>query len=395
MYNIGESMRRESVYILLILFIFSILSINTTNAPSGTTISVDPILIQDNQLKPGAADTNSYPSAHAETATVTNPTYAYDKNKVTFALVSPTISTSFQYFDVKAFNATTIKSYSCININMNYSVTIYKAYYKMTLLVGSTSYALQFQSSTNVTTPTLKTWTALIEPNDGLWNATDLNNLIIRVEVKKLSSTGTFSCQFKEYEAWATIQGDSFTFRVNVSDVPVPPNDCVAWGINITFNPLVLQCLTVNEGAFLKQVGPTFFPAVHIDNQIGLVSAGASLQDPDSGGATGGGFLATVAFKVITQGNSVLAFSTIGTDLRWWDGIVLHPIPYTTADGYFRSIQGDVNGDTKVNALDLYLLGRAYGSTPAQPTKWNVNCDFNKDNVINNADLVTLKQNYG
>jgi hypothetical protein len=395
MYNIGERMRKGIVCLLFVLFVSGLLAINIINAPSGTAVSVDPNLIQDSQLKPTASDVNSYPSTYNNTATVTSPANAYDKSQTTFATITPT-ATAYQYFNVKVFNATTIKSYSYIDINMNYSVLIYRAYYRLTLCVGSASasYTLQTISVANVTTPALRTWTGLIEPNDGLWSATDLNNLVIKVEVRKLLSTGTFTCTFKEYEAWATIQGDGFAFRVNVSDVPTAPNDCYAWQVNITYNPLVLQCVTAYEGPFLSKVGATFTLNVQIDNEAGWVLAGTAFQSYDVG-ATGSGLLATVAFKVIAQGNSALAFVTDTTKLRTWDGIEFVPIPHTTVDGYFRSIQGDVNGDTKVNALDLYLLGRAYGSTPAQPTQWNVNCDFNKDNVINNADLITLKQNYG
>jgi hypothetical protein len=388
MYNIGERMRKGLVYILFALIFFSLLTINMIKAPSGTAVSTNPVLIQDAQLKPSAPDVNSYPSTHNNTATVANPTYAYDKNLMTFAQITPTAIT-FQYFNIKVFNATTTKSYSCIDINMNYSVLVYRGYYKITLYVGSATYPLQLISTANVTTPTLRTWAGLAEPNDGLWSAADLNNLVIKLEVRKLSSTGTFTCQFKEYEAWAAIQGDGFTFNVNVADVPVAPNDLYAWQVNITFNPLVLQCVAAFEGPFLMQAGPTFTLNVNINNEDGWVVAGTALQAYDIG-VSGSGRLATVTFKVIAQGNSPLAFSTEFTKLRTWNGVELVPIPHSTVDGYFRSIQGDVNGDTQVNALDLYLLGRAYGASPAPPE-----CDFDKNDIINTADLTILKQNYG
>jgi len=65
------------------------------------------------------------------------------------------------------------------------------------------------------------------------------------------------------------------------------------------------------------------------------------------------------------------------------------------ADGqvYVR-MMGDINNDRTVNAFDLMLLGKAYGSTQGSGS-WNPNCNMNGDNVINYLDLSLLVQNYG
>jgi len=57
-------------------------------------------------------------------------------------------------------------------------------------------------------------------------------------------------------------------------------------------------------------------------------------------------------------------------------------------------ILGDANGDAAVNATDLLLVDQAFGSVPGS-SNWNVNCDFNKDNIVNVSDLKTLGKNYG
>jgi hypothetical protein len=57
-------------------------------------------------------------------------------------------------------------------------------------------------------------------------------------------------------------------------------------------------------------------------------------------------------------------------------------------------IPGDVNSDNKVDASDLFYLGKAYGSNPSKPN-WNPNCDFNWDDKIDTSDLSTLSTNYG
>ena len=57
-------------------------------------------------------------------------------------------------------------------------------------------------------------------------------------------------------------------------------------------------------------------------------------------------------------------------------------------------IPGDVNNDNSVDSIDLMQLRTAYASTPSSGN-WNPECDFNRDNIIDAADLFTLGQNYG
>ena len=54
---------------------------------------------------------------------------------------------------------------------------------------------------------------------------------------------------------------------------------------------------------------------------------------------------------------------------------------------------GDVNGDGEVDASDLTALCEAYGSTP-DSAKWNENCDFNCDQLVDTFDLYLLGSNY-
>jgi len=69
---------------------------------------------------------------------------------------------------------------------------------------------------------------------------------------------------------------------------------------------------------------------------------------------------------------------------------------YIDATVYVK-MRGDVNSDGKVNILDLFALGNAYGSTGGPPPSpnWNPACDFNGDNQVNNSDLSDLSANYG
>jgi hypothetical protein len=65
-----------------------------------------------------------------------------------------------------------------------------------------------------------------------------------------------------------------------------------------------------------------------------------------------------------------------------------------TGDNIKVTIPGDITGDNKVNILDIYTLGKAYGSTPSN-SNWNPNANINCDGTINNPDLTTVCTNYG
>jgi len=58
------------------------------------------------------------------------------------------------------------------------------------------------------------------------------------------------------------------------------------------------------------------------------------------------------------------------------------------------TIPGDINGDRIVNALDLYALGKTYGTTPSSPN-WNPNANINNDDIVNKLDLEIIYQNFG
>lgn len=62
--------------------------------------------------------------------------------------------------------------------------------------------------------------------------------------------------------------------------------------------------------------------------------------------------------------------------------------------GTSAAIPGDINGDGKVDLLDLRILAAAFGSTPGDP-RWNSNADINGDGRVDLADLTILAVHYG
>jgi len=60
----------------------------------------------------------------------------------------------------------------------------------------------------------------------------------------------------------------------------------------------------------------------------------------------------------------------------------------------FALVNGDVNGDNRIDIADLRLIMAAFGSVPGD-SNWNPNADLNGDGKVDSADLAIYYQNYG
>jgi len=84
-----------------------------------------------------------------------------------------------------------------------------------------------------------------------------------------------------------------------------------------------------------------------------------------------------------------------GTYKIWAKTSVVYGETYTV-DNTFPAILGDVNSDRTVNAFDLSVFSNAYGSK-AGDFDWNPDCNFdgfNGDNKVDAFDLFNLGKNY-
>jgi hypothetical protein len=157
---------------------------------------------------------------------------------------------------------------------------------------------------------------------------------------------------------------------------------------------------SVAEGSFLKNVGTTWWTAPIVDPPGVIIATDTLYPMTFPGGASGNGTLATIFFEVVAEGKTTLDIYETG--LRTFDGSDIWPLSHNVVDGVF-TIVGDADGDGQVNVFDLNDLGNAYGSHgsdynyPGEPPSpnWNRNCDFNKDNKVDNADLTDVSENYG
>ncbi len=77
-------------------------------------------------------------------------------------------------------------------------------------------------------------------------------------------------------------------------------------------------------------------------------------------------------------------------------------VPYETnladnvlTDGTIKvRYMGDINGDGKVDMIDIGLVSLAFGSNPLHP-RWNPDADLKQDNKIDMLDIGLIARNYG
>jgi len=177
--------------------------------------------------------------------------------------------------------------------------------------------------------------------------------------------------------------------------------------VGVQFSVLYPEILTADpematEGAFFKSLGETFFDAVVQPNAQGNLSVIAVvLSIPSAEGVwsnfpDGNGTLATINFTVASLPATVTTFPLVLSDV-----IILD------ADGnvapYRRLENGaimaplkpeDLNGDGKVDILDMFAWAVAFGSTPTSEN-WNAKADINHDGRINILDGVMIAKSFG
>jgi hypothetical protein len=137
-----------------------------------------------------------------------------------------------------------------------------------------------------------------------------------------------------------------------------------------------------------------YFVAVALETYYGNLTTGWSNDD---------GLVAQITFQIIGQPSKSLNQSDFYSQLQLkYTEIVDYnatDIPYSIVQGTLHiddpfGIAGDINGDLKVNLMDLVLFANAYGSKPIN-ANWNPNADMNDNGKVDTSDLGILALHYG
>ena len=107
----------------------------------------------------------------------------------------------------------------------------------------------------------------------------------------------------------AVIVGELFTVDVDITDAV----DLYAFQLKVTFDPLRLSAVDVQEGALLSSVDSTIFFPGFIDNVAGTITF---VADTLTGlvGASGSGTLFSVQFTALGPGSGVIATAADDAD---------------------------------------------------------------------------------
>jgi len=150
-----------------------------------------------------------------------------------------------------------------------------------------------------------------------------------------------------------------------------------------------------DPGTITVTLGELSSIALNIPN-LNATTAGSLLVSGES-------ILVSVQLSYQLTGTSQLfssyprSYSSITDFVAWTQASYSGGQTLAVASGSFSTyckVVGDVNGDFKVDIIDLALTAYAYGSTPGSP-RWNPNADLNNNGSVGVDDLAIVAYYYG
>ena len=219
-------------------------------------------------------------------------------------------------------------------------------------------------------------------------DGSNIEDLVIIEGESRLSGIA-LDVPITEVENWAKLSfpvissvyvGVPFTLDFMVENV----TDLSGWQADIAFNPAVLSAVSVTEGDFLSQDGgSTFFQEGSINNTTGEITELIAARTT-GGGVSGTGVLLSIIFEAQATGEDFLRFRNVklGQPNR-------EVMPYTIViNPIIVQSWLDVNGDDRIDLLDLTLVAQNFGQTNSQ-------ADINNDGTVDIIDLIAVAQNLG
>jgi hypothetical protein len=157
----------------------------------------------------------------------------------------------------------------------------------------------------------------------------------------------------------------------------------------IEYDPQHLSILEVNLGDFIIRNDNNAKIETKIDNKNGIIDVKISITLTD--GISGEGTILKLKFNSIKDGGVKLTQTyAYGFDIN------KIKIEFIKIDKIIiiTPLQGDINGDGKVDSEDLIIFAKAFGTKLGDPD-YNEKCDLNGDGKVDAEDLLLLAQNFG
>ena len=166
--------------------------------------------------------------------------------------------------------------------------------------------------------------------------------------------------------------------------------DLAGFQMEIEFSPAIFEVIKIEEGAFLKTGASTFWQEPIINKTTGTITQIASAR-LSAGGVSGIGVLARITLRAKANGEGFIKFkNAILSDSR---GSLISVSTYDANVKVSGTPPWDVNGDGRVDILDLVLVAQSIGDS--SPSGTGARYDVNGDGVVNVLDLVLVSQHFG
>ena len=176
--------------------------------------------------------------------------------------------------------------------------------------------------------------------------------------------------------------GDTFMLDIYAKDVV----DLAGWQFDIAFDPLRLEAIEVRSGHFLQvDNGLTAFQEGTIDNRAGKIR-GIRVAQRAGNSVSGTGLLVSTRFSAKAGGTAAVALENF--EFIASNGQEIPSSPQRVTLVVKGSLKWDVNGDGRVNVLDIVLIAQNIGRSASD----NPRVDVNGDGTINILDIILVAQ---
>ncbi len=219
------------------------------------------------------------------------------------------------------------------------------------------------------------------------------------------SIVASYSAVVSVYPPQQTVRvGQTFTVGIRIEDI----SQLQGVDFCLKYDSTILNATKVEEGSFMRSFGLTYIVMQEIEKnyQANYGRVWFVIVIEGNGSATGSGTLATVIFNATAPGESDLDLFSVLPDRSDQIKIVTCsgvPIAHALVNGYVTVLNDstdppgtpspDVNGDGKVDIIDVSIAGRAFGKSVGEPG-YDSRADLDQNGVIDVRDLATVAASF-
>jgi hypothetical protein len=185
--------------------------------------------------------------------------------------------------------------------------------------------------------------------------------------------------------------GDTFLVNITLFNV----TGLATIQVMLTWDPTILSYSNFNVPPNAIFPPPQFSGARADVSVPGHLVYGYGIG-PGQTSFSGDGIFFQIEFKIIAYGKTLLHLDSYPSNDTYLLDNNLHEMPFTTVDGHFSfttALKGDLNGDSKVDMRDVYMVVNAFNSFPNTP-RWNALADLDGNGHVDIRDILMVILNF-